>query len=131
MVHKQTHAFQKSRFEGEPIVSDMEKKLAKGWDTEISLWFSRMNQVMFLFGGLRCPTQELVHGLHYRGAVFKGTSLCVRLPFFGFQQLWEATPTDKPNREKQFDPTSRWNLRLVNFFQQPLKRFLANTCFKL
>lgn len=69
------------RFEGEPIVSDMEKKLAKGWDTEISLRFSLMNQVMFLFGGLRCTTQELVHGLHYRGAVFKGTSLCVTLPF--------------------------------------------------
>ena len=37
VVHKQTHAKTKMRFEGEPIVSDMEKKLAKGWDTEISL----------------------------------------------------------------------------------------------
>lgn len=27
----------KMRFEGEPIVSDMEKKLAKGWDTEIEI----------------------------------------------------------------------------------------------
>lgn len=65
-----------------------------------------------------------------RHGVQRDFPLC-HVAFFGFQQLWEATPTDKPNREKQFDPTSRWNLSIVNFFQQPLKRFSANTCFKL
>jgi len=48
-------------FEGEPIVSDMEKKLAKG--AQLKNWY--------------------------------------------MDSITEATPTDKPNREKQFDPTSR------------------------
>ena len=91
--------------------------------------------------GLRCTTQELVHGLHYRGGevgtstvrVMKnsvsaadGSSSCESV-----QLSWEATPTDKPNREKQFDPASRWNLRMINFRATFEDILAGNTCFKL
>ena len=91
--------------------------------------------------GLRCTTQELVHGLHYRGgevgtstvrlmknsvSAADGSSSCESV-----QLSWEATPTDKPNREKQFDPASRWNLRMINFRAIFEEILAGSTCFKL
>lgn len=65
-------------FEGEPIVSDMEKKLAKG--AQLKNWY--------------------------------------------MDTITEETPTDKPNREKQFDPKSRVEYHKIPEKVQKLKELI-------
>ncbi|CAK9094631.1 unnamed protein product [Durusdinium trenchii] len=93
-------------FEGEPIVSDMEKTLAKGeCQREMKCLEISWNSTFRLAKMLRLDCWQCVTNGH--GCTWLVCNGGAQLKNWYMDSITEATPTEKPNREKQFDPASR------------------------